>query len=102
MRLVHAAANGRYLVLGSVPHRVDVGERGTEPVKGPGNEVAVLGDAVAHRGVRDLQQNGAAGPREQNAFRSDVGQVAHHGHTIPTIFTTGYVGGWLSSRLAGG
>ncbi|MCY1557574.1 hypothetical protein D9M68_944330 [compost metagenome] len=83
MGTVHAATHRRHLLLGAVDNGIHVGEGGTKPVQRTLGKVAVLGDAVTHRRVGDLQQNCPPCPGQQNAFCSHVGKSTHHAHTLP-------------------
>ncbi|MDI2023683.1 hypothetical protein PJL18_04231 [Paenarthrobacter nicotinovorans] len=82
MRPVDGASDGFELFLGTIDHRVHVGHGGPEPVHGALREVAVLGYAVAHTRIGDLQENGAARAGQQDALRTDIRQSSSHPNTL--------------------
>ncbi len=82
MGTVDGAADGLQLLLRAVNHRIHVRHGCAEPIHGALREIAVLGYAMTHFGVGDLQEDCAARAGKEDTLRTNVSKSTNHLNTL--------------------
>ena len=82
MRRADVPCHDRGFLGRSVHRDVKVRECAAKPIEGPIREVAVLRDAAANSGIRDLQQNGSGSAREQDRVGGDIRYTQGHASIV--------------------